>query len=159
MFLALTCPLGDLQAALLPPCFSLSGWKLRRTERLPSKKEAEILNASLNVAYRFSRPNLALSCTELVPNAFLPKSIRLTAESAKNLNAVSGVACKETGAIFPSLAAPNPAPKQFGMKRMIPDVCADRLDYVALHPRAIARENVCYNDFVRKEDASPCNAR
>jgi hypothetical protein len=38
-------------------------------------------------------------------------TLRLTAESVKNLSAVSGVACKKIGAIIPSLAAPNPAPK------------------------------------------------
>src|SRR6266576_3709042 len=36
---------------------------------------------------------------------------RLTAERIKNLNALSGVAYKNFGAIFPFLVAPNPAPK------------------------------------------------
>jgi hypothetical protein len=38
-------------------------------------------------------------------------TLRLTAEAVKNLSALSGVACKKSGAIFPSLAAPNVAPK------------------------------------------------
>src|SRR2546427_6374671 len=38
-------------------------------------------------------------------------TLRLTAETAKNLSALSGVAYKNSGAIFPALAAPNPAPK------------------------------------------------
>ena len=37
--------------------------------------------------------------------------LRLTAERIKNLSALSGVACKNFGAIFPFLVAPNPAPK------------------------------------------------
>ena len=38
-------------------------------------------------------------------------TLRLTAEEAKILNALSGVAYKKLGAIFPFLVAPNPAPK------------------------------------------------
>ena len=37
--------------------------------------------------------------------------LRLTAEKIKNLNALSGVAYQNSGAIFPFLVAPNPAPK------------------------------------------------
>ena len=37
--------------------------------------------------------------------------LRLTAERIKNLSALSGVAYKNFGAIFPFLVAPNPAPK------------------------------------------------
>src|ERR1700731_2413672 len=40
--------------------------------------------------------------------------IRLTAETAKNLTALSGVAYKNFRAIFPLLVAPNPAPKISG---------------------------------------------
>jgi hypothetical protein len=38
-------------------------------------------------------------------------TLRLTAESGANLSALSGVAYGKSGAIFPSLAAPNVAPK------------------------------------------------
>jgi hypothetical protein len=37
-------------------------------------------------------------------------TLRLTAESGKNLSALSGVAYTKLGAILTSLAAPNPAP-------------------------------------------------
>ena len=36
-------------------------------------------------------------------------TLRLTAESEKNLSALSGVAYEKLGAIFPSLVAPKPA--------------------------------------------------
>jgi hypothetical protein len=39
------------------------------------------------------------------------QTLRLTGEGSKNLSAVSGVAYKNSGAIFPSLPAPNVAPK------------------------------------------------
>ncbi len=42
---------------------------------------------------------------------FEPPTFRLTAESGENLSALSGVAYGKSGAIFPSLAAPNVAPK------------------------------------------------
>jgi hypothetical protein len=38
-------------------------------------------------------------------------TLRLTAETIKNPSALSGVACKKTGAIFLALVAPNSAPK------------------------------------------------
>ena len=38
-------------------------------------------------------------------------TLRLTDEASKNLSALSGVAYKKLEAIFPALAAPNPAPK------------------------------------------------
>jgi hypothetical protein len=38
-------------------------------------------------------------------------TLRLTAETVKNLSALSGVAYTEIGAILPALVAPNPAPK------------------------------------------------
>ncbi len=38
-------------------------------------------------------------------------TLRLTAEADKSLSALSGVAYRKSGAIFPSLAAPNVAPK------------------------------------------------
>jgi hypothetical protein len=41
-------------------------------------------------------------------------TLRLTAEEVKNLSALSGVAYKKFGAIFPFLVAPNPAPKITG---------------------------------------------
>ena len=37
-------------------------------------------------------------------------TLRLTAEEIQNLSALSGVAYKKVGAVFPFLAAPNPAP-------------------------------------------------
>jgi hypothetical protein len=37
-------------------------------------------------------------------------TLRLTAEEIKNLSALFGVAYKKSGALFPSLVAPNPAP-------------------------------------------------
>ena len=40
-------------------------------------------------------------------------ALRLTAEMIENLSALSGVGYKKIGAILPSLAAPNPAPKSF----------------------------------------------
>jgi hypothetical protein len=36
-------------------------------------------------------------------------------EEVKNLNALSGVACKKTGAVLISLTAPSPAPKSFSI--------------------------------------------
>jgi hypothetical protein len=49
---------------------------------------------------------------ELAPRArFELATLRLTGECSKNLNAVSGVAYEKSGAIFPSLPAPNVAPK------------------------------------------------
>src|SRR5437899_4070607 len=51
----------------------------------------------------------------LAPRArFELATLRLAAETAKNLSALSGVAYKNSGAIFPALAAPNPAPKTHG---------------------------------------------
>jgi len=48
----------------------------------------------------------------LAPRArFELATLRLTADAVKNLSALSGVACKKSGAMFLSLAAPNPAPK------------------------------------------------
>lgn len=48
----------------------------------------------------------------LAPRARLELAIlRLTAEEVKNLSALSGVAYEKTGAILPTLVAPNPAPK------------------------------------------------
>ena len=48
----------------------------------------------------------------LAPRArFELATLRLTAEAAKKLTALSGVAYSKSGAIFPSLAAPNVAPK------------------------------------------------
>jgi hypothetical protein len=48
----------------------------------------------------------------LAPRArFELATLRLTAEKIKNLSALSGVAYKNMGAIFPSLVAPKPAPK------------------------------------------------
>ena len=47
----------------------------------------------------------------LAPRArFELATLRLTAEMLKNLNALSGVAYEELGAIFPYLVAPTPAP-------------------------------------------------
>jgi len=40
-----------------------------------------------------------------------PATLRLTAVADANLSAVSGVAYKNPGTIFPSLVAPNPGPK------------------------------------------------
>jgi hypothetical protein len=37
-------------------------------------------------------------------------TLRLTAEMIENLTALSGVAYEKSGAIFPSLVAPTPAP-------------------------------------------------
>src|SRR2546425_13332536 len=51
----------------------------------------------------------------LAPRArFELATLRLAAETAKNLSALSRVAYKNSGAIFPALAAPNPAPKTHG---------------------------------------------
>jgi len=50
----------------------------------------------------------------MAPRARFELAIRrgeLTAESSKNLSAVSGVAKKKSGAVLPTLVAPNPAPK------------------------------------------------
>jgi len=48
----------------------------------------------------------------LAPRArFELATLRLTAEVEKNLSALSGVAYKTFGVIFPFLVAPNPAPK------------------------------------------------
>ncbi len=41
---------------------------------------------------------------------FEPTASRLTAERIENLSALFGVAYEKSGAIFPSLAAPTPAP-------------------------------------------------
>src|SRR5579864_2376747 len=47
----------------------------------------------------------------LAPRArFELATLRLTAESIKNLSALSGVAYEKLGAIFPFLVAPTPAP-------------------------------------------------
>jgi len=54
-----------------------------------------------------------LNSQKLAPRArFELATLRLTAEVAKNLSALSGVAYKKIGAILISLAAPNPAPKE-----------------------------------------------
>ena len=42
-----------------------------------------------------------------------PATVRLTAEDVKNLSAASGVAYMRLGAIFTSLAAPNPASTRY----------------------------------------------
>jgi hypothetical protein len=48
----------------------------------------------------------------MAPSAkFELATLRLTAETVKNLSALSGVAYTEIGAIRPALVAPNPAPK------------------------------------------------
>ncbi len=48
---------------------------------------------------------------ELAPRGgFEPPTFRLTAEMIENLSALSGVAYEKSGAIFPSLVAPTPAP-------------------------------------------------
>src|SRR5882724_4039659 len=53
-----------------------------------------------------------LKWRELAPRArFELATLRLTGECSKNLSAVSGVAYKKSGVIFPSLAPPNAAPK------------------------------------------------
>ena len=44
-------------------------------------------------------------------------TLRLTAEEIKNLSALSGVAYKKLGAIFPSLVAPTPAPTPAATER------------------------------------------
>jgi len=50
----------------------------------------------------------------LAPRArFELATLRLTAEDAKNLSALSGVAYKKVGAILTFLVAPNPAPNFF----------------------------------------------
>jgi hypothetical protein len=55
--------------------------------------------------------NLFKEKENLAPRAgFEPAACRLTAERIKNLSALSGVAYKKLGAIFPALVAPNPAP-------------------------------------------------
>ena len=47
----------------------------------------------------------------LAPRArFELATLRLTAERIENLSALFGVAYEKSGAIFPSLAAPTPAP-------------------------------------------------
>ena len=52
-----------------------------------------------------------LNARELAPRArFELATLRLTAERIENLSALSGVACEKSGAIFPSLVAPTPAP-------------------------------------------------
>jgi hypothetical protein len=52
-----------------------------------------------------------LNAREVAPRArFELATLRLTAERIQNLNALSGVAYKKLGAIFPALVAPNPAP-------------------------------------------------
>jgi hypothetical protein len=56
---------------------------------------------------------LATRCMtrELAPRGgFEPPTFRLTAEMIENLSALSGVAYEESGAIFPSVVAPTPAP-------------------------------------------------
>jgi type I restriction enzyme R subunit len=45
---------------------------------------------------------------------------------AKNLSALSGVACKKRGAICPYLAAPNPAPKYGGQTRAVLEALLDK---------------------------------
>ena len=53
-----------------------------------------------------------LKKSDLAPRArFKLATLRLTAETVKNLSALSGVAYKKSGAIFLILVAPNPAPK------------------------------------------------
>jgi hypothetical protein len=53
-----------------------------------------------------------MGARRLAPRArFELATLRLTAEAVKNLSALSGVAYKKLGVIFPSLVAPNPAPK------------------------------------------------
>jgi hypothetical protein len=53
-----------------------------------------------------------LNARELAPRArFELATLRLTAGSSENLSALSGVAYGKSGAIFPSLTAPNVAPK------------------------------------------------
>jgi hypothetical protein len=58
------------------------------------------------------RKRLTRQLESLAPRArFELATLRLTAEEVENLSALSGVVYKKIGAIFPSLAAPNPAPK------------------------------------------------
>src|SRR5271165_5556754 len=61
---------------------------------------------------KFAVCNQSKQLENLAPRArFELATLRLTAKGNKNLNALSGVAYRQFGAIFPFLVAPNPAPK------------------------------------------------
>jgi hypothetical protein len=45
-------------------------------------------------------------------------TLRLTAEEVENLSALSGVAYRKIGAIFPSWAAPDPGPNPMSIEKV-----------------------------------------